>query len=222
MDKDKGILIDNIDERIEAFLRGEMNAEEEKSFKQEIKSNPELLNRAMTMTSLIRVLHTQNASKEKVIIKEDKAKLRIRPILWWATSIAAVFAIFFGIYKDHRYQILDATVSPYFTEYDMKEISRGDADSVAIAHLYTLFTQIQNSRSMYSIIKELEPIYRSLDDDFTYYPWANDIAWNLALAYIKDDKIDKAIPILEKLKADNPDTSIFVKAQELLKKIRKL
>ena len=238
MDKNDDILIDGIDERIEAFLRGEMSAEEETAFKQEIRQNPELRSRAMAMTSLIKVLHDQNSAREANIIREnapqghfhivaDKEipltpKPRVRPILWWACSVAAVFALFFGIYKDHRYRTLDSTVSPYYTEYDMNDISRGDVDSVAIAHLYTLFAQIQQNRNMSSIIKELETIYNTLDDDFTYNAYANDIAWNLALAYVKDDQIDKAIYILQKLKVDNPDTPIYNKADELIKKLQDL
>ena len=118
--------------------------------------------------------------------------------------------------------MLDATVSPYYTEYDVSEISRGETDSLAILHLYSLFTQIQETRNVSSIIKELEPIYASLDTDYTYYPFANDIIWNLALAYVKDDQIDKAIVLLEKLKNDNPDTPLSVKANELLNKLKEL
>lgn len=219
MDKNDNILMDGIDERIEAFLRGQMPADEEATFKQEIRLNPELRNRAMAMTSLIKGLHDQNSSKEANIIKESTAKSKVRPLLWWACSVAAVFAIFFGIYKDHRYRMLDATVSPYYTEYDMSDISRGDVDSATIAHLYNLFIQIQDKRNVSNIIKELEPIYNSLDGDFTYNAYANDIAWNLALAYVKDDQIDKAITILQKIKADNPDTPIYNKADELIKKL---
>lgn len=238
MDKNDVILMDGIDERIEAFLRGEMSAEEETAFKQEIRQNPELRSRAKAMTSLIKVLHDQNSAKEANVIREnapqghfhivaDKEipltpKPRVRPILWWACSVAAVFALFFGIYKDHRYRTLDATVSPYYTKYDIRDITRGDVDTATIAHLYGLFTQIQENTNVSTIIKELEPIYNSLDDDFTYSPWANDIAWNLALAYVKDDQIDKAISILQKLKEDNPDTPIYNKADELIKKLQDL
>ena len=180
MDKNDDILIDGIDERIEAFLRGEMNVEEEMAFKQEIRQNPELRSRAMAMTSLIKGLHVQNSAKEATIIKENTAKSRVRPLLYWACSVAAVFAIVFGVYKDHRYRMLDATVSPYYTEYDMSDVSRGDLDSATTAHLYDLFVQIQENRSVSDIIKELEPIYNSVDADFTYNAFANDIAWNLA------------------------------------------
>lgn len=222
MNKIDDILMDGIDEKIEAFLRGEMSVEEETAFKQEIRKNPELRNRAMAMASLIKGLQKQNFAKETTIIKENTAKSRIRSILWWACSVAAVFALFFGIYKGHRYHILDETISPYYTEYDISNVSRGDVDSAMVAHLYDLFTQIQENRSVSDIIKELEPIYNSLDDDFTYNAYANDITWNLALAYIKDDQIDNAISLLEKLKADNPDAPISLKAHELLKKIREL
>ena len=222
MDKNDEILMDGIDERIEAFLRGEMSAEEEAALKQEIRQNSDLRSRAMAMTSLIKGLHDRNTVREATIIKGNTAKPSIRPILWWACSVAAVFAIFFGIYKDQRYRMLDATVSPYYTEYDMSDISRGDVDSGKIAHLYGLFTQIQENRSVSDIIKELEPIYNFLDEDFTYNAYANDIAWNLALAYVKDDQIDKAITILQKLKADNPDTPICNKADELIKKLQDL
>ena len=222
MDKNDDILMDGINERIEAFLRGEMTAEEETALRQEICQNPELRNRAMAMTSLIKGLHNQNSAKEASIIRENSTKSRVRPILWWACSVAAVFAIFFGIYKDHRYRMLDATVSPYYTEYDISDISRGDVDSATVAHLYSLFTQIQENRSVSAIIKELEPIYNSIDDDFTYNAYANVISWNLALAYVKDDQIDKAVTILQKLKADNPDTPIYNKADELIKKLQDL
>ena len=73
---------------------------------------------------------------------------------------------------------------------------------------------------MSKIIEELEPIYANLDSDFTYSAYANDIAWNLAFAYIKDDQTDKAINILEKLEAENPGTPIAVKASELKKKLQ--
>jgi len=236
MDKNDDILMDGIDERIELFLRGEMSPEEETAFKQEIKSNPELRNCAMAMTSLIRGLQAKNASIEETIIKENTTKSRKRSILWWACSIAAVLVIFFGINSlylsaplnklksplKHQYALLNDIVSPYYIEYDLKNITRGDVDSTTIAHLYTLFSKIPKNRIMTDIIKELEPIYQSLDKDFTYHPWANDIAWNLALAYVKDDQIDKAISILQKLKADNPDTPIYIKADELIKKLKDL
>ena len=144
-----------------------------------------------------------------------------RGFLWWACSIAAVFAIFFGYQKDRRFSELSDLVSPYYSEYSMSDYTRGDVDSITVAHLYTLFNKIKEQRNVNNIIAELEPIYANIDSDFTYSAYANDIAINLALAYIKNDQTDKAAIILKKLAEDNSDTPIAIKANELLKKLEK-
>lgn len=221
MDKNNEILQQSIDDRIDAFIRGMMTEEEEAAFKQEIQSDPELRAQVLATVSLIKGIRTQNAEKEKTAI-QNNTKNRARALLWWATSIAAVFAIFFGYSKDKRYNELSALVSPYYTEYSMDKYARGDLDSTTVANLYTLFNNIREQRNMSTIIEALEPIYANLDSEFTYSAYANDIARNLALAYIKDDQIDEAITILQKIKADNPDTPIYNKADELIKKLQDL
>ena len=224
MDKEKDILTDSVDERIESFLRGTMSSDEEEAFKQEIKSNPELRNRAMGMTALAKGIHTHESNKENILISSITAhkEKRKSSFLWWACSAAAVCVIFFSVFKAQRYRTLDAVISPYYTQYDISDISRGDTDSTTVVHLYSLFEQIQTQRNVTNVIKELESIYASLNSDYSYHPYANDIAWNLALAYIKDDQIDKAIPILEKLKEENQDSPISVKSDELLQRIKDL
>ena len=220
MDKNNDIIQQAIDDRIDAFIRGMMTEEEEAAFKQEIQADPDLRAHVLATVSLIKGIRMQNAEKERTLIQPQQ-KNKVRTLLWWATSIAAVFAIFFGYSKDKRYNELSALVSPYYTEYSMDDYARGDIDSTKVANLYTLFNNIRNQRHVSNIIAELEPIYTSLEHDFTYSAYANDIALNLALAYIKDDQADKAIPILEKLEKDNPDTPIAAKAQKILKEIKK-
>lgn len=219
MDKSNDILLENLDERIDAFIRGTMTEEEEAAFKQEIKADPELRNHVMSTLALIKGIREQESEKEKALFT-PKVTDRTRTLLKWACSIAAVFAIFFAYQKDQRYNELSSIVSPYYAEYSMNDISRGDTDSATVAHLYTIFSNIKEQRNVKSIIAELEPIYNSLDSDFTYNAYANDIAWNLALAYIKDDQIDKAISILDKLEKDNPDTPIAAKSSELKKQLQ--
>ena len=219
MDKNNDIHMNTLDEQIDSFIRGMMTTEEEAAFKDEIKSDAELRNQVLATVSLIKGIREQEAEREKgLFIVESYA--RTRTLLKWACSIAAVFAIIFGYQKDQRYNELSGIVSPYYAEYSMTDISRGDTDSATVAHLYTLFNNIQEQRNVSSVIKELESIYASLDTDFTYNAYANDIAWNLALAYIKDDQIDKAIPVLDKLVADNLDTPIAIKAKEVKKKLQ--
>ena len=220
MDKDNEILQQSINDRIDAFVRGMMTEEEEAAFKQDIKADPELRAQVLATVSLIKGIRTQNANQEKVYI-QNSTKSKARTILWWASSIAAVFAIFFGYSEDQRYNELSGIVMPYCNEYSMSEYTRGDLDSTTVANLYNLFNNIREQRDMSTIIETLEPIYANLESDFTYSAYANDIALNLALAYIKDDQTDKAIPILEKLEKDNPDTPIAANAKEIIKKIKK-
>ena len=219
MDKYNDIQQEAIDERIDSFIRGTMTEEEEAAFKEEIKADPELRAQVLATISLIKGIRTQEAEKEKVLIQQN-TKNRARSIMLWACSIAALFVIFFGVKNELRYRELSAIVSPYYSEYNMNDISRGDVDSVTVAHLYTLFNNIKEQRNVSDIIEELEPIYASLESDYTYSVYANDIALNLALAYIKDNQIDKAIPVLEKLESDNPDMPIAIKASELKKKLQ--
>jgi hypothetical protein len=174
----------------------------------------------MATVSLIKGIRDKDAAEEKAII-QNNTKDRARTLIWWACSIAAVFAIFFGYQKDKRFNELSDMVSPYYTEYSMSDYSRGDVDSLTVAHLYTLFNNIKGQRNVSSIIAELEPIYANIDSDFTYSAYANDIAINLALAYIKDDQTNKAVLVLQKLAEDNPDTPLAVKAQTLLNKLEK-
>ena len=219
MDKYNDIQQEAIDERIDSFIRGAMTEEEEAAFKQEIKADPELRNHVLSTLSLIKGIREQESEKEKVLFT-PKVTDRTRTLLKWACSIAALFAIFFAYQKDQRYNELSNIVSPYYSEYSMDDISRGDTDSAKVAHLYTLFNNIKEQRNVSSVIAELEPIYNSLDSDFTYNAYANDIAWNLALAYVKDDQKDKAITVLEKLVKDNPDTPIAAKANRLKKRLQ--
>ena len=219
MDKNNDILQEAIDARIDSFLRGEMTPDEESAFKQEILADPELRAQVKATVALIRGIRNQDAEQEKATIAKYDNR-RVRSLLQWACSIAAVVAIFFGYTKDKRTNELSSIVSPYYAEYSMSDISRGDTDSATVAHLYTIFNNIKEQRYVSKYIAELESVYASLDKDFTYNAYANDIAWNLALAYIKNDQIDKAIPILGKLEADNPETPIAAKAKALRERLQ--
>lgn len=220
MDKYNDIQQQAIEERIDAFVRGAMTEAEEQAFKQEIKADSELRAQVLATVSMIKSIRSQEAAKEKTLISNN-TKERLRTLVAWACSIAAVIAIFLGYQKDKRFNELSALVSPYYSEYSMDENARGDHDSASVAHLYTLFNNIKVQRNVSTIIAELEPIYSNLESDFTYSAYANDIAMNLALAYIKNDQTDKAILVLKKLAKDNPETPIAVKALEILNKLRK-
>ncbi len=212
-----------MDERIERFLRGKMTKEEEARFREELKTNAELREHARAISALLKGIQAKGRQHDQEIISEaatNKHPNNIRRIALWIASAAAILALYFG-YSFHaenvRYSQVNEMLTPYYMHYDLNELSRGETDSVTIAHLYTLFNRIPEEKDMTDIIAELEPIYDSLDSDYTYYPYANDVAWNLALAYVKAEEEEKAIVILNEVCASNPDSPIEEKAEKLLK-----
>lgn len=222
------IKFNEMDERIERFLRGQMSPEEEAQLHEDVKNDPDLREHALAVSALVKGLQDKGKQHDQEIINEVRAQKKpsnLRRLIIWSSSIAAalVLVIGYNFYVENaRYARVNEMLSPYYEHYDAASLSRGEADSVTIAHLYTLFNRIPEEKDMKDIIAELEPIYASLDTDFTYYSCANDIAWNLALAYVKAGEKEKAGTILQELITDNPNTPISLKAQELLKKIREL
>lgn len=222
------IKFNEMNERIERFLRGQMTPEEEAQLHEDLKNNPDLREHALAISALIKGLREKVRLQDQNIINEvtaHKKPKNLRRIIIWSSSIAAalVLVIGYNFYAENaRYGRVNEMLSPYYEHYNLSALSRGETDSVTIAYLYNLFNRIQEEKDIRDIIAELEPIYNSLDSDFTYYPYANDIAWNLILAYIKDGQIDKAMALLEKLQNDSPGTPISVKAHELLIKLHDL
>ena len=109
MDKDNEIFQHAIDDRIDAFIRGEMTEDEEAAFKNEIKADPELRAHVLANISLIKGIREENAEKEKTLIQKYSSD-RVRSLVWWACSIAAVFAILFGYSIDSRHHHLTFTI----------------------------------------------------------------------------------------------------------------
>ncbi len=222
MSNTEEIKFNEMDERIERFLRGEMSAEEEARFREELKSDTELRDHARAVTALLKGLQEKGKQHDQEIINEvtaQKPRNNIRRLVMWTLSAAAVVALYFG-YSYHaenlRYERVNEMLTPYYVRYDIDELSRGETDSATVAHLYTLFNRIPKEKDMTNIITELEPIYASINDDFTYYPYANDIAWNLALAYVKDGKTNQAKDILHELIQTNGNNVIAERAKEIL------
>ena len=222
------IKFNEMDEQIERFLRGQMTPEEEAQLHEDMKNDPDLREHALAVSALVKGLQDKGKQHDQEIINEVRAQKKpsnLRRLIIWSSSIAAalVLVIGYNFYAENaRYARVNEMLSPYYEHYDPASLSRGEADSVTITQLYTLFNRIPEEKDMKEIIAELEPIYASLESDFTYYPYANDIAWNLALAYVKAGEREKAGTILQELITDNPNTPISLKAQELLKKIREL
>lgn len=204
-------MVDNSD-RIDKFLRKQMTPEENKLFLDDLKNNAELRKEAQMTALMIQELQERQAKEdaeiiEDVLLSKRKAKARFIKIrVKWALSLAAMFVLLFGAYIFLNQQPnTNALFDKYYTEVDVTS-QRGGDDEALKQELAELYNKVGTEKDVTSTITRLQTIYDGIqsasDDyaDYTYYE--NDIAWYLALAYIKDHNLDKAEELLKPL-ADN-------------------
>lgn len=222
--------IEDFDERIEKFLRGEMTQEEESVFKSDLKTNKELRMRAEAISALVRGMKRNRANednsvlnsvsvnskgKKSVPVTDTKSKVFSLKRFAWGCSIAASAILLYNIFSGSN-DTMDLT--PYYIEYESNAV-RGDEDSLAVDKLANLFDGIQSAEDCTKYVEQLESIYMSLDTDYTYRSHSDEIAMYLALGYIKCNRKDDAKKVLKALIDDNPYGNISKKAEELLKSI---
>ena len=204
-------MVDNSD-RIDKFLRKQMTPEENKLFLDDLKNNAELRKEAQMTALMIQELQERQAKEdaeiiEDVLLSKRKAKARFIKIrVKWALSLAAMFVLLFGAYIFLNLQPnTNSLFDKYYTEVDVTS-QRGGDDEALKQELAELYNKVGTEKDVTSTITRLQTIYDGIqsasDDyaDYTYYE--NDIAWYLALAYIKDHNLDKAEELLKPL-ADN-------------------
>lgn len=238
---------EEFDEQFELFVRGKMSPDEEKLFKDKIKSDPELKERARTLSYLIKNIkavgeeraetmlsaYSQFSSAKEVrdviidsIEKQEKLekqekKVKIRSIIQWS-SIAAILIIglFFGNQYYESYRVT-SLADEYCIEYDMSSNLRGSKDVSVEKELLALIGSITNGKELKQTIAKLEIIYnKAVSEEYNEYTdYSVTITWYMALAYLKDNRKEDAVIVLDKLVKDNPDSAISKMAEKLKNEI---
>jgi len=216
-----------LDDRIEKYLSGEMTAEEETKFEEELKTSEELCSRTYMTALLIREMDEVSKERDQHIVddikqmSEDDFRAAIKPhrtaILWAKLVAYAVAACFIGIictvgmqqYHSMQYREL-ATESQYlvYETITFEEIdhSRGVINREQTERMLALFANARKGLDIDKTIESLVKIYaQSKIEDSGYYDYCDDIAWNLAFAYLKNGEGKKAIPILEEMLSRNKE-----------------
>lgn len=222
--------IEEFDERIEKFLRGEMTQEEEKVFKSDLKTNEELRMRAEAISALVHGMKRKGTNEDNSVLAdvsanstnkkyvpmlETKSKVFSLKHIVWACSIAASVILIYNVFRGSD-ETMDLT--PYYIEYG-SNVVRGEEDSLAICQLTNLFEGIKYAEDCSACVEQLESIYFALDTDYTYRSHSDEIAMYLALGYIKCNRKDEAKKVLKALIDDNPYGNVSKKADELLKSL---
>lgn len=208
-------------ERIDKFLKNQMSPEENEAFLHDLNSDGELREQAQITALMIQELQERQAKEDAEIIEEvlaSKKKAKIISMVKWVGSIAAMFILLFGVTQLWNKQPdTNALFTEYYTPYNPSSV-RGEDNEAVKKELAELYNKVETEKDITPIIARLQIIYDGVlsnNDDFADYSYyENDIAWYLALAYIKDYKLDKAKELLKPL-ADNGDAE----ARKLIKEL---
>ena len=201
-------------ERIERFLREQMSPEENDAFLNDLKNDKDLREEAQMMALMIKEMKEEQIKQsekltEDVLAEEKQAKkARIISLVRWPLSIAAMFILIFGAtLLWNRQSDTDALFTEYYSSYTLQGESRG-GDSEVEKELAVLFNQVGTEKDISSVIDKLQKIYDSVDSEYEYSLYADDIAWYLALAYLKVDKPEKSKELLKPLAENGNDLAI--------------
>lgn len=210
----------NNNDRIDNYLTDQMTPEGNEAFLNDIRNDKDLREEAQMMALMIKEMKEELAQQDSEVIgevlasKEQGKKAKTISMIRWSLSIAAMFILIFGTtLLWNRQSDSDTIFSEYYTPYTMQGESRG-GDSEVEKELATLFNQVGSADDITPVINQLQKIYDSIDSEYEYSLYADDITWYLALAYLKADSPEKAKALLKPL-ADNGKKE----ASELIKKI---
>ena len=201
-------------ERIERFLREQMSPEENEAFLNDLKNDKDLREEAQMMALMIKEMKEEQIKQsgkltEDVLAEEKQAKTaRIISMVRWPLSIAAMFILIFGAtLLWNRQSDTDALFTEYYSSYTLQGESRG-SDSEVEKELAMLFNQVGTEKDISTVIDKLQKIYDSVDSEYEYSLYTDDIAWYLALAYLKVDKPEKSKELLKPLAENGNDLAI--------------
>lgn len=235
------------DERIEKFLKGQMTSQEESDFKEELSKDSDLKDRAVSMALLIKNMQSVGQESDDSVIDAVGLKpLVFTPKFWtWAGSMAATLLLCIGIfqyvYHNRTVEMGEAfaeVVIPsdlfQYTTSDPMGTVRGEDSSTTVFEdtlkrdlvmenkLKGIISDIDEKKNLLENIKALEKLYDEAIDNqqCTYYYLTDDIAWNIAKAYLLKGKRKPAISILEKHLQTYPNTKIRPQVEKQIKELK--
>ena len=197
-------------ERIERYLREQMTPEENEVFLNDLRHDKELREEAQMMALLIKEMKEEQAKQDAVLteniaLEQRSSRAKTIRLVKWVGSIVAMFILIFGATQLwNRQSGTEALFAEYYSPYDTSS-ARGSDDEIVKTELATLYNRVGTDKDLAPVITRLQTIYDNIqtnNEDYANYSYyENDIAWYLALAYIKDEKLDNAkellVPLVE-------------------------
>lgn len=227
------------DNRIEAYLKGQMSAEEEQSFLKEVKNNPELKDKAIIMARLVKGLKQVGAEQDReflnVILASNRQDVNMaaynathtkakvisftRTVKWLSIAASVICIVWLGL-SYNSYKNTTALGNEYDDVFTSDIIVRGqETQTEAEKKLLGLFSNVRDNKKIDETIHELTLCWElsTMDTYNDYTGFSAEIGWNLAIAHLKNNDRKEAQKVLEKIiSISEEDSSISLKAKELL------
>ena len=197
-----------------------MTPEENNNFLNDLKNDAQLRKEAQMTALMIQELQERQAKEDSEIIEDilkSKKKAKTIRMVRWTLSIAAMFILLFGATTLwNRPSNTEVLFNEYYTPF-VYQPDRSGGDETIKKELAELYNKVGTEKDITPIIARLQTIYdgiQSNSDDYADYIYEEkNIARYLALAYIKDNNLDKAKEILQPLVDNNDAEAIKLMAE---------
>ena len=219
------------DERISRYMQGRMNVDEESAFMEELKSNEELRNQAISQARLVKGMKQVDKELKDAFREANEQTIRKianeavggnnKPARWLAIAASIVFIVFVG-FKSYDYYDTTSLGREYANTFPTSTIIRGEANADVDTELAKLFNNVAESKDLDNTTSRLATLWElSKQDTYNdYTDYAPYIGWNLAIGYLENYEKPKAQIILIEMKELYPEESaIGSKIRELIKKM---
>lgn len=217
---------EDIDERIEIYLRGKMSPDDAAEFKREMLENKELRARAKVIALMIKSMKAASANQDERIMDEIKGSVKKSRIVSLSYRIAAIAACLCLIFSVTDYQLRKSNTIELATSYSSQfesfgvGIARGNSDTDAAKQM----AELEQIKDLDDRIVKLKSMYDKASsaefNELTEYH--AELGLYLAVAHLHNNDRSEAEKILKDLLVQYPDNEMFKKMLEDIDDIKGL
>lgn len=209
------------DERISRYLKGKMNAQEEKQFLADMASDEQLKQDAIAQARLVKgmaqvdeelIQELKTASESKIAYSGRSRRIMFRKPIAWLSVAASVAVLLFAGYKGYDYYDTTRLGMKYATAFPMETLVRGETDDAVETELQMLFDNVVERKDLKETTKRLSELWELSNQETynDYTDYASYIGWYLAIGYLEDYEKGKAKVVLLNM-LDDVNVSISIK-----------
>lgn len=204
------------DERISRYLKGKMNAQEEKQFLADMASDEQLKQDAIAQARLVKgmaqvdeelIQELKTASESKIAYSGRSRRIMFRKPIAWLSVAASVAVLLFAGYKGYDYYDTTRLGMKYATAFPMETLVRGETDDAVETELRMLFNNVVERKDLKETTKRLSELWELSNQETynDYTDYAPYIGWYLAIGYLEDYEKGKAADILKVMSGQYQD-----------------